>query len=246
MTDDAQLLRLYAETRSESAFAELVQRHVDLVYSTALRQLNGDTHLAQDVAQNVFTALARKASSLSSHCSVVGWLYLGAQHAAAQAVRSEQRRRTREQEAYRMHELSHDSSGIDDWDRVSPLLDEAMHELPPLDRDAVLLRYFEQRPFAEVGATLNVSEDAARMRVDRALEKLRGLLGRPRHYLHCRRARRRARQPGHGGCPDGFRCRYHGNCAHGSRGIRERIGDRDFISYEQDYCFTWDRRLAGN
>lgn len=178
MTEDAELLRLYAENRSEAAFAELVQRHLSLVYSTALRQLNGDAHAAQDVAQTVFTSLARKASSLTTHRTLAGWLYLGAHHAATQAVRGERRRHAREQEAHLMQEISSNSEFATDWDRVRPVLDEVMTQLGATDREAVLLRYFERRPYADIGATLRLSEDAARMRVDRALEKLRVLLAR--------------------------------------------------------------------
>jgi RNA polymerase sigma factor (sigma-70 family) len=178
MTEDAELLRRYVTEKSEEAFAELVRRHLDLVYSTALRQLAGDTHLAQDVAQGVFTALARKAASLTDRTTLTGWLYLGAHHAAAQAVRGAQRRRTREQEAYLMHEKLSSSDAVTDWDRVRPVLDGALRELTDADREAVLLRYFERRPFADIGAALHVGDDAARMRVDRALEKLRALLAR--------------------------------------------------------------------
>lgn len=178
MTEDTELLRLYAENRSETAFAELVQRHLNLVYSTALRQLNGDAHAAEDVAQTVFNALARKASSLTTHRTLAGWLYLGAHHAATQTVRGERRRHAREWEAHTMQELSVSSESAADWDRVRPVLDDAMAILGEDDREAVLLRYFEQRPFAEIGAALKLSEDASRMRVDRALEKLRILLGR--------------------------------------------------------------------
>ena len=92
MTPDRELLRQYAETRGEEAFAELVRRHLDLVYSAALRQVNGDAHLAQDVAQTVFTDLARKAEALSRRSVVTGWLYTSAHFAAAKAVRTEQRR----------------------------------------------------------------------------------------------------------------------------------------------------------
>lgn len=178
MTDDAELLRQYVETHSEAAFAELVQRHLSLVYSAALRQVGGDTHLAQDIAQTVFSALARKAASLSNRPTLAGWLYLGAHHAAAQVVRGEQRRRVREQEAHTMHELFSDAESATNWDRVRPVLADAMRELSDADRDAVLLRYFERRPFAAIGDALELGEDAARMRVDRALDKLRVLLSR--------------------------------------------------------------------
>lgn len=178
MMDDAELLRRYVAGKSEEAFAALVRRHLDLVYATALRQLAGDTHLAQDVAQTVFTALARKAPALAGRATVAGWLYLSAQHAAAQAVRGEQRRRAREQEASTMPDLSSSSDAATDWGRVRPVLDAALRDLGETDREAVLLRFFERRPFAEIGAALRVGEDAARMRVDRALEKLRVLLAR--------------------------------------------------------------------
>ena len=100
MKDDATLLRSYARNRSESDFAELVHRHVNLVYSAALRQVNGDVHLAQDVTQTVFTDLARKASSLANYQALAGWLFTSTRFAAAKFVRGEQRRRLREQEAW--------------------------------------------------------------------------------------------------------------------------------------------------
>jgi len=176
MTTDAELLKHYATQKSEAAFAKLVQRHLALVYSTAPRQLNGDTHLAQDVAQTVFMTLARKAASLSGHATLAGWLFLSTHHAAAQVVRSNRRRHTREEEAHAMYELFASTTAATDWERVRPVLDDALRDLADADREAVLLRFFEQRPFAEIGAALNVTEDAARMRVDRALEKLRALL----------------------------------------------------------------------
>ncbi|HLX70515.1 MAG TPA: sigma-70 family RNA polymerase sigma factor [Verrucomicrobiae bacterium] len=174
MTPDVELLRDYARTKSEEAFAELVRRHVNLVYSAALRQVGGDTHLAQDVAQTVFTDLARKAASLCRRESLTGWLYTSAHFAAANIVRGEHRRRDREEQF--MREPIQDNATAADWEKLRPMLDSVMHELKETDREAVLLRYFENRPFAEVGARLRVNENTARMRVERALEKLRGLL----------------------------------------------------------------------
>jgi RNA polymerase sigma factor (sigma-70 family) len=176
MTPDNELLRRYAQTGSEDAFAELVRRHVNLVYSAALRQVNGDTHLAQDVAQTVFTDLARKAGSLARRESLTGWLYTSAYFAAAKLVRTENRRRDREDKF--MREPAHTPAPEPEWEKLRPELDEAMHELKEADREAVLLRYFENRQFAEVGTRLGLNENAARMRVERALEKLRGLLAR--------------------------------------------------------------------
>ena len=177
MPDDAQLLRRYAEEKSEAAFAELVRRHLDLVHSAALRLVGGDAHRAQDVCQVVFSTLARKAPALTRHPVLTAWLYTCAHHAATKAMRTEWRRRAREQEAHLMNELL-SAAPPADWDRVRPVLDAAMRELNDRDREAVLLRFFERRPFADIGAALNLGEDAARMRVERALGKLHALLAR--------------------------------------------------------------------
>jgi len=182
MTPDSELLATFARTNSEDAFAELVKRHVNLVYSAALRQVNGDEHLAKDVAQMVFADLARKTSSLSRRESLTGWLYTSAHFAAAKIVRGENRRRDREEKF--MREPTNESrTGFQpvpsapepDWEKIRPALDDAMHDLKETDREAVLLRYFENRQFAEVGAKLGLNENAARMRVERALEKLRDI-----------------------------------------------------------------------
>ncbi len=180
MPTDAELLRAYADEKSEAAFGELVRRHVNLVYSVALRQCGGDAHLAEDVAQRVFTDLAHKARQLSGHAVLGGWLYRSAQFAASDVVRAERRRRAREQEAQAMEEISRPEStaGDADWQKLAAVLDQAIGELAASDRDAVVLRFFENRPFAEIGATLRLTEDAARMRVERALDKLRAALGR--------------------------------------------------------------------
>jgi RNA polymerase sigma factor (sigma-70 family) len=176
MRPDAELLRSYAETGSEEAFAELVGRHLNLVYSAALRQLNGDAHLAKDVSQSVFTDLARKASRLTGRSTLAGWLYTGAHHAAAKVARAETRRRAREQEAGAMSQSEPPTAMDLEWEKVRRVLDQAMHELRESDREAILLRYFENRQYAEVGGRLGLTENAARMRVERALEKLRASL----------------------------------------------------------------------
>ena len=176
MIEDTELLRQFARDRSDAAFAELVRRHVDLVYSVALRKVGGDAHAAQDVAQAVFIALARQAGSLTRRQTLTGWVYLTTQHLAAQTVRADRRRQVREHEAHTMDEVFNTPDV--DWPKLRPVLDDAMQELTEPDREAVLLRYFERRAFAEIGRALHVTEDAARMRVDRALEKLRMLLAR--------------------------------------------------------------------
>lgn len=173
---DCDLLRRYAETKSEDAFAELVRRHINLVYSAAMRQVNGDSHLAQDVAQTVFAELARKAAALSGRQLLTGWLYTCTHFTAAKAVRKEFRRRTHEQEAHAMHELCHSPASDIDWEHIRPVLDQVMHKLKESDRDVILMRYFENRQLADIGEKLGLSEDAARKRVDRALEKLRAFL----------------------------------------------------------------------
>lgn len=181
MDNDQQLLRRYAADGSEAAFGEIVARHVDLVYSAAFRRTGGDAHLAQDVAQLVFTDLARKVRSLPEHVVLPGWLHQATRYAAAQLLRTERRRAAREQEAVTMNSILSEAdadptrrSPTDaDWAQIRPLLDEALDELGDDDRDALVLRFFEQRSLAEVGQALGANEDAARKRVTRALEKLR-------------------------------------------------------------------------
>jgi len=181
MEDDRQLLRRYAAQGSEAAFREVVARHVNLVYSAALRRTGGDAHLAQDVAQLVFTDLARKARSLPENVVLAGWLHQATRYAAARLLRTERRRAAREQEAVTKNSILSEAdsdptrrSPTDaDWAQIRPLLDQALDELGDDDRDALILRFFEQRSLAEVGQALGANEDAARKRVSRALEKLR-------------------------------------------------------------------------
>jgi RNA polymerase sigma factor (sigma-70 family) len=175
-TDDIELLRRYVAERSEASFTDLVQRHINLVYSAALRQVHGDVPAAQDVTQAVFADLARKAPRLVRHTSLTGWLYTSTRYLAANARRTEQRRHAREQEAHAMNQLLQSPNPDPAWQDLQPVLDDVMHELSAADREAVLLRYFERRPLAEVGTRLGLSENAARMRVDRALDKLRASL----------------------------------------------------------------------
>jgi RNA polymerase sigma factor (sigma-70 family) len=178
MSEDAQLLRRYATERSEAAFAELIRRHVDLVYSAALRLVNGDAHGAQDLTQQVFAALARRARPLARHPALVGWLYTTTRQMAWHAIRTEQRRAAREQMAHTMNQLLRQPTAEPDWEHLRHVLDDAMHELNRADRFAVLLRFFKNKSLREVGLELGLTENAARMRVERALEKLRRGLAR--------------------------------------------------------------------
>jgi len=168
---DQQLLRDYSGRRSEAAFSELVRRRVDLVYSAALRMVR-DPHLAEDVTQGVFVALARNARQLTEHPVLSGWLHRTTQNLAAKAVRSDVRRRAREQEAAAMNELLSAQPEVV-WEQIAPHLDEALGQLGEADRDALLLRYFEGKSARAMAQTLGMSEDAAQKRVSRAVKRLR-------------------------------------------------------------------------
>ena len=171
--NDEELLRQYADRRSETAFAELVRRHVDLIYSAALRMVC-DSHLAQDVTQSVFIALAKNASQLTSRPVLSGWLHRTAQNIASQTVRTDVRRRVREQEAAVMNELLA-TAPDHDWKQIAPQLDDALGDLSEPDRDALLLRYFEKKSAHEMAQRLGISDEAAQKRVNRAVERLREL-----------------------------------------------------------------------
>jgi RNA polymerase sigma factor (sigma-70 family) len=168
--DDQQLLREFAKTNSETAFATLVARHMNLVHSTALR-FCGNPHRAEEITQAVFIILARKAGKLSPRVVLSGWLYQTARLTAANLVKGEIRRQRREQEAYMQSTLNETDAAA--WEQLAPLLDEAMGRLGETDRNAVVLRFFENKTAAEVAAALKLTEAAAHKRVNRALEKLR-------------------------------------------------------------------------
>jgi len=176
MTNSQQLLAQYAETGSETAFRELVACYVDLVYSAAVRLVNGDAHLAEDIAQTVFADLARKARGLSSEVMLGGWLHRHTCFVASNTLRAERRRQARERQAVEMNSIEDHSA--ENLARVAPMLDEAINQLEAEDRAAIVLRFFEQNDFRAVGEALGSNEEAARKRVDRALDKLHGSLTR--------------------------------------------------------------------
>jgi RNA polymerase sigma factor (sigma-70 family) len=168
---DADLLQQYADAGSQTAFATLVNRHLDLVYSAARRQVRSSA-LADEVAQAVFLDLARHASTLKPGQPLVAWLYLVTRRTAIDVVRRETRRQAREQASAEIAAMKSDSAA---WSELEPLLDEAMAALDDADRAAVLLRFFENKSLRDVGTTLGTSENAAQKRIARALEQLRQL-----------------------------------------------------------------------
>jgi RNA polymerase sigma factor (sigma-70 family) len=167
--DDCQLLEDYTERGSETAFRTLVNRHLSFVYSAAFRQVN-DPQLAEEVSQAVFILLARKAGSFRQSVVLTGWLFRTTRFVATRALRSEQRRQRREQEAFEMQQLT---TPDDNWRRIAPVLDEAVARLGETERNAVLLRFFNDKSHRETAAALGISEAAAKKRVTRALDKLR-------------------------------------------------------------------------
>ena len=178
MNTDNQLLAEYAHQGSEQAFRELVQRHINMVHSAALRETRGNAALAEDITQEVFTELARRAGKLSSHPALAGWLYTCVRQMTANVRRAEDRRQRREQETFLMNELLGSNPNDQLWQQVRPVLDDVMHELDHEDRTAVVLRFFEGLSLKEVGVALGLTENAARMRVERSLEKLHARLSR--------------------------------------------------------------------
>ena len=176
---DWELLREYAKTRSDAAFAELVRRYIDFVYSTALRRTHRDTHLAEDITQAVFVILARKAGTIRAGVVLSGWLHRAARYVAANALRREYRHNRRRQslcdsmprqEPVAMPDQTH---ATDDWEAVAPLLDTALDRLRQRDRDAVLLRFMQGMSHREIGQAIGITEEAARKRIERAVSRLR-------------------------------------------------------------------------
>jgi RNA polymerase sigma factor (sigma-70 family) len=170
MTSDLDLLGRFAREKSQDAFTELVQRHVNLVYSAALRQVRSP-QLAEEIAQSVFADLARDASRLKSDTVLTAWLFAVTRRTAIDVIRKESRRQLREQIAV---ELTNMNATPNDWSQIEPLLDDAMAALDETDRSAILLRYFENKSLREVGEALGTNDDAAQKRVSRAVERLRG------------------------------------------------------------------------
>jgi RNA polymerase sigma factor (sigma-70 family) len=165
--DDSGLLREYVQRGSEEAFAALVGRRINKVYSVALRQV-GDSYRAQEVTQAVFIILARKSHALLKHTSLSGWLFQTTRLTSRTLLRSEIRRGRREEEA-RMQTMV-DQPESEAWRQIAPLLDSAIAALGAAEREAIVLRYFDGKSMKEIGGALDASEDAAKKRVIRGLE----------------------------------------------------------------------------
>ena len=170
--EDKNLLRRFVENRDQDAFTLLVRQYIGLVYHSALRRV-GDAHAAEDITQQVFTLLARKAARVCMHETLIGWLHTTTSLEVHEFLRRERRRATREKEASMHDDLQ---SPKHDWGKLRPVIDAALDRLKPIDRDAVLMRFFDNQAFAAIGEQLGVSENTARMRVDRALDALNGIL----------------------------------------------------------------------
>jgi len=170
---DSDLLERFRKSESDDAFANIVDRYIHLVHSVALRH-TANPHHAEEITQAVFIILARRAGSLGPKTILSGWLYTAARLTSANFLRSEMRRSRREQEAF-MQSTLEETPQEALWPEFSPLLDTAMARLKPSDRDALVLRYFENKSLPEVGKLLGVGERAAQKRVGRALEKLQRL-----------------------------------------------------------------------
>ena len=173
MTPDWLLLRRYTREDSQAAFATLTARYLNLVYAVCLREVH-DPALAQDAAQAVFLLLARTASSFRSKTALPGWLFRTARFTAQNARTREERRRRYEDAAAKEHAAMETSADTEAWAEIEPLLNSSLAALRETDRACVLLRFFQEQSLAEVGTALGLSEDAARKRVARSLDKMRG------------------------------------------------------------------------
>jgi RNA polymerase sigma factor (sigma-70 family) len=171
--DDWQLLRRYVEDGAESAFGQLVDRHKRLVYWTCFRDTR-DLELAEDAAQAVFIILARKASTLRKGASLSAWLFSVARHTSRNLLASGRRRRQAEELAARTMHSERSANAV--WEQAEPLLNDALSSLSDADRSAVLMRHYEERSFAEIASALGTTEEAARKRVSRSLDRLRAFL----------------------------------------------------------------------
>ena len=224
------LLEQYTRQGAEEAFAALVREHLDLVYSAALRAVHSP-QLAEEVAQAVFTDLARQAHKMKPNTLLSAWLYRVTRRTAIDVVRRESRRQRREQVAVEL--AGQNSTASSEWTQAEPLLDEAMDALPEADRNAVLLRFFEGKDLKAVGGGLGVSEEAARKRVARAVERLRQFFSKRGVEIAQRRGGGPALRQGGGGRARGPGRRHRRRPLH----LRRRPGRRRHSPTHQSYRY---------
>ena len=168
---DWRLIRLFVDRNDQGAFAELTRLHLKLVYSTCLREV-GDVALAEDATQAVFLLLAQKASSFRKGIGLVSWLFQTSRYAARKAIKRERTRALYELRAAQQAQLT-DMDAFEDSREFGVALNEALYALPQGDRNALLMRYFDEYTLKEVGVAIGISEDGARLRINRALDKMR-------------------------------------------------------------------------
>ncbi len=173
--DDAdwQRLQRYARAGDERAFAEVVSAHVDGVYGAALRQVRSP-ELAEEVTQAVFIILARRAATIGRETVLAAWLHRTAFYTARNTIKQAARRRKHERRAAAAEAWGDERFPAGPtWQRLAPALDAGVAGLREADRQAIVLRFFQRQSLAEVGRTMGISEDAAQMRVSRAVARLR-------------------------------------------------------------------------
>jgi len=174
--DDAHLLQEYVETASQEAFGQLVSKHIGFVYSAALRNVH-DRHVAEEITQAVFIVLARKASTLRHEAVLSSWLLSTTRYASLGHMKMAARRKRHERRAAEMAKTVWEEEADTRWPQYEGDLDAALASLREGDRKAVMLRFYEHKSFDEIAHILGTAEEAARKRVSRAVEKLRGYFG---------------------------------------------------------------------
>jgi RNA polymerase sigma factor (sigma-70 family) len=176
--NDVERISLYRAHRRPADLEPVIRRHLDWVHAAALRQVGADPHLAADVTQAAFLALATRPPRMKDDAALAGWLFGVTRYTAWRAIRAQSRRRHHETEAAKMRSASDPSEHLSEaqWQQIAGTLDAAIARLPRDQRESVVLRFFQQRSYAEVGSAMQISEEAARKRVSRGLERLRELL----------------------------------------------------------------------
>ena len=174
--DDATLLQQYVEGGSQEAFASLTNRHINFVYGAALRHVH-DKHVAEEITQAVFIVLARKASTLRHEAVLSSWLLSTTRYAALGHMKMAARRKRHERRAAEMAKTVWEEEADSRWPQYEGELDSALASLRESDRKAIVLRFYEHKSFDEIAKILGTAEEAARKRVSRAVEKMRGFFG---------------------------------------------------------------------